>query len=392
MLKNIFKNKKSMAKISLVFLAVASILITLVLVTGVFGAGDDDYCVGFEDGTSCNDGDWCNGPDTCQAQVCTNTGSPIDCSYLDDICNNGVCDEGSSSCIADPLIGNYCGDCKDYGCDIDSVWETLDYWYEGTETCDDEGECSSDTCKYLHTCADIFIGDGVPNIGGGVVNCEANCDQDSDCPSYCEQGTRYYNGICDFLLSCACNYDSEDCDAKDGFYCDGTLTKYRDYSCAPGGCDYVVIGTPEDCDNGLYCDGQETCSEGSCIAGTAPNCNDGVGCTEDSCNEQTDSCENNPFDSLCNDGAWCNGVETCDAELDCIAGTAPDCGDGVGCTDDSCDESSNSCVNDVNDGNCDNDLWCDGTETCDAVLDCVAGTAPDCGDGVGCTDDSCDES
>jgi len=50
--------------------------------------------------------------------------------------------------------------------------------------------------------------------------------------------------------------------------------------------------------------------------------------------------------------------------------------DGVGCTDDSCDEANDVVVNAPNDGLCDNGLFCDGSETCDAVTDCQAGTAP----------------
>ncbi len=43
-------------------------------------------------------------------------------------------------------------------------------------------------------------------------------------------------------------------------------------------------GAPEctvdaDCDDGLFCNGAETCNAGSCQAGTAPVCDDGVACT-----------------------------------------------------------------------------------------------------------------
>ena len=59
------------------------------------------------------------------------------------------------------------------------------------------------------------------------------------------------------------------------------------------------------CDNGLFCDGTETCNLGTgvCQSGTAPSCGDGVGCTVDSCNEGTDSCDNVPTNSLCDNGA-----------------------------------------------------------------------------------------
>jgi hypothetical protein len=94
------------------------------------------------------------------------------------------------------------------------------------------------------------------------------------------------------------------------------------------------------CDDGLFCNGAETCVSGSCRAGTAPNCNDGVSCTTDSCNEATDSCNHAPSDAACDDGLWCNGPETCDTTLGCRAGTPP-----ITCTAPAvCSESSHQCV------------------------------------------------
>ena len=59
--------------------------------------------------------------------------------------------------------------------------------------------------------------------------------------------------------------------------------------------------------------------------------------TVDTCNEMTDSCDNVPDDSACDNGLYCDGVETCDALLDCQPGVDVDCGDGVSCTIDACD-------------------------------------------------------
>ncbi len=156
-----------------------------------------------------------------------------------------------------------------------------------------------------------------------------------------------------------------------------------------GGCQ-----TNGDCDDGLFCNGAETCNTGTgqCQAGTPPNCNDGVACTDDSCNESTDSCNNVPNYGNCSDGLFCNGSETCHATLGCQAGSPPNCNDGVACTDDSCNESTDSCNNVPNNGNCSDGLFCNGSETCHATLGCQAGSPPNCNDGVACTDDSCNES
>ncbi len=141
-----------------------------------------------------------------------------------------------------------------------------------------------------------------------------------------------------------------------------------------------------DCDNGLFCDGSETCNvgTGTCQAGTAPDCTDGVSCTGDSCNEGTDSCDNTPNDGLCSNGLFCDGTETCNATLGCQAGAAPDCNDGVGCTADSCNEGTDACDNVPNNAVCDDGEFCNGAETCDPALDCQAGSDP-------CSGGACDE-
>ncbi len=149
--------------------------------------------------------------------------------------------------------------------------------------------------------------------------------------------------------------------------------------------------TDAECDDGAFCNGAESCVAGACQAGSPVNCDDGVGCTDDSCNETTDSCDNAANNTNCNNSLFCDGAETCDALLDCQAGTPPNCDDSVSCTDDSCNETTDSCENAANNTNCDNGLFCDGVETCDALLDCQAGTSPNCDDGVNCTADSCNE-
>jgi hypothetical protein len=156
--------------------------------------------------------------------------------------------------------------------------------------------------------------------------------------------------------------------------------------CPP--CDCVSDGV---CDDELFCTGVETCDDhGHCQPGTPVDCDDGVGCTVDSCDEVNDTCVNAPDDGPCDNGEFCDGAETCDPVGDCQAGTPVDCDDGVGCTADSCDEINDTCVNAPDDGLCDNGEFCDGVETCDPVGDCQAGEYP-CGAGAWCHegDDAC---
>jgi uncharacterized repeat protein (TIGR02543 family) len=180
------------------------------------------------------------------------------------------------------------------------------------------------------------------------------------------------------------------------------------------------------CDNGLYCDGVETCNEGtdSCDAGTPVDCSDGVGCTDDSCNEDTDSCDNVANDANCPDDAlFCNGTEFCDVALDCqstgdpcltgetcdedqdLCVAPPECGDGTVDPGEDCDdgntqpgdccaadctfEAPGSVCGDPSDTECDNPDSCDGMGTCAPNFE-SPGAA--CGDqGIEClVDDACD--
>ncbi len=103
------------------------------------------------------------------------------------------------------------------------------------------------------------------------------------------------------------------------------------------------------CDDGNFCNGTETLVDGSCQPGTAVSCDDGVDCTVDSCNESTGSCDNIANDSTCDNGMFCDGNETCDPILDCQMGSPPSCDDGVVCTEDSCNAETDSCDNTVQD-------------------------------------------
>lgn len=199
---------------------------------------------------------------------------------------------------------------------------------------------------------------------------------------------------------------------EDGLFCDGAETcnslGFCQASGAPRSCDDEVECTIDDCDelgdacihdprnslcdDGSFCTGVEECDAGSgCRAGVAPDCSDGAACTRDTCNDATGACEHLPEDAACDDGQFCNGVESCTVELGCSPGTPPNCDDGVTCTEDACDESARSCRHTAVDAACSDDLFCNGSEICDPAGGCEAGSVPNCDDGVGCTVDLCEE-
>jgi len=139
-----------------------------------------------------------------------------------------------------------------------------------------------------------------------------------------------------------------------------------------------------DCDNPNTCNGSGTCLDNFEPSGTLCT-DDVVSCTIDECNG-LGTCTHSVSHALCDDDQYCNGTETCHATLGCQSGTAPDCSvigdDGVGCTDDVCDPAAaggeGACTNTVNHDHCDDGLFCNGAEICDAELDCLDGTPPQC--------------
>lgn len=74
-----------------------------------------------------------------------------------------------------------------------------------------------------------------------------------------------------------------------------------------------------DCDDGLYCNGAETCSAGSCTAGALP-------CAGGACDEATDLCT-----SICGDGTCDTGEDCSGCAADCPAFPLPSfaCGNGL---------------------------------------------------------------
>lgn len=237
---------------------------------------------------------------------------------------------------------------------------------------------------------------------------EGCCLSDADCvdasactDDACVDGTcEHVDVVCDDENLCT----TQDCDPAIGCFIDSVVQCNPDELCTPttGVCEEIPCSSNAECDDGLFCNGLETCNtaNGTCQAGPVPciddglscngretcnedtdacensgdPCNDGVGCTSDVCttgalpNEHT--CSNIPFHADCNDGRFCNGQETCDAILDCLPGTDP-CDDGVACTVDTCDDDLDTCESTPDDTRCGRDtLFCNGTETCDPVTGC----------------------
>jgi hypothetical protein len=384
---------------------------------------DDVQIVALGGGPTCSDGIQNQGEDRID---CGGPCPPCDC------LSNGECDDtlyctGTETCDAyghcqtggDPCPGQYCDENTDACADCLNDGHCNDGLYcNGTETCV-AGSCQGGTavnCDDGVVCTDDSCNEGTDSCDN-VAN-DANCDNGLYCDGAetchvtlgCQSATAVN---CNDAVACtddSCNEATDSCDnvpnnsyCDDNLYCNGAETCHPQNDCQTGSdpcpgqyCDEDTntcydCEFDSECDDGLYCNGTETCVAGSCQGGTAVNCDDGVMCTDDSCNEGTDSCDNVANDANCDNGLYCDGVETCHATLDCQAGTAVDCDDAVACTNGSCNEGTDSCDNVPNHSYCTDGLYCNGVETCHATLDCQAGTAVDCDDTVACTVDSCNE-
>ncbi len=358
----------------------------------------------------CDDGLFCNGEETCSPDGTCKDGDAPECSDAV-ACTEDQCDESVDRCVHEP---------KD-------------------ERCDDHQSCTGvETCDPVQGCKP-----GTP----------VNCDDNVDCT----------DDLCDELAD-VCVNSPDDGECSNGLFCDGEETCHPTQGCKPGtpvDCEDGVDctqnrcdETEEDCDtipddsqcssNGQFCDGDEICHpDQGCIPGAPVDCDDGVNCTADRCDEPTDDCVNTPDDTECDDGEFCNGEETCDETDGCEPGTPPceapftcdepndecdgcttnaDCGDGLFCNGEetcqgaacqpgtepcepplTCDEPNDECDGCTTNADCGDGLFCNGEETCEGAV-CKPGTdpcdgdpcdeptdtCPDCGDGVREGDELCD--
>ena len=102
--------------------------------------------------------------------------------------------------------------------------------------------------------------------------------------------------------------------------------------CVPDECEKDA-----DCDDGIFCNGQERCSGLFGPCGVSPSVNSEFACA---CQPPRDPCRNST--------PVCNELDdTCHA---CT--TNADCDDGIVCTNDSCDASTGECLNAHDDANC----------------------------------------
>jgi hypothetical protein len=91
------------------------------------------------------------------------------------------------------------------------------------------------------------------------------------------------------------------------------------------------------------------------------DCSDRIDCTDDRC--VAGSCTHTGVASRCDDGLFCNGVETCSTTAGCVS-PGRVCDDTVMCTVDICDEARDRCAASPDDTLCPVSFRCDGDRGC----------------------------
>ncbi len=362
--------------------------------------GCDGACC--EEGEGCIDGVCCQ-PD-CEGKECGDDGCGQSCG---DCLELYACsDEGLCACEFEFCGGACCGegevcaeglcclpDCEGKVCGLDSC---------GVASC---GECNDG-----YDCAVTEDGTECSALCGelcGGFECgSAGTGDECDC-GVCDDGNLCTDDTCGEDHACVFAPNAEACD-------DGNLCTGGDV-CADGACAGVLLPVEElaglDClcaddaeclplEDGDVCNGTLHCDLGSespvCVVDpdTILDCDDGVECTEDSCDAE-DGCEHVAVPDLCDDGNECT-TEVCIPLAGCITGKLDDgtpCGDGGNWQ---CVEAECVCLSTCNGAECGED-GCGGVcGECDVGCVCAGGMClgscgpcePEC-DGKACGPDGC---
>jgi RHS repeat-associated protein len=146
------------------------------------------------------------------------------------------------------------------------------------------------------------------------------------------------------------------------------------------------------CSDGNACTASDTCQSGSCTAGSTVPTDDGNACTTDGC-DPSSGVTHTPVaqGTPCSDQDVCNGSETCNTIGFCSAGTPLPTDDANPCTADACDPTGGVTHTPIAAGTaCTDGNVCNGAEACSASGVCQAGTPLNTNDGNPCTADACD--
>ncbi len=168
-----------------------------------------------------------------------------------------------------------------------------------------------------------------PLCGNGFVEMGEQCDagDDNGTTASCCSATCTLNGN-----GTACVDDGNDCTIDT---CNGTSAACT-HAARTGACD-----------DGMFCNGDDQCSGGTCSVHAGDPCPgpDGDPDCAESCNEAVRACNApDPDGSSCDDGVFCDGADTCRAGNCAHAGNPCSGPDGDANCAESCDEATQTCT------------------------------------------------
>lgn len=279
----------------------------------------------------------------------------------------------------------------------------------GTDQCATKVVSGKETFGCLSHTGDPCEG-GLPCANAACNETEKNCFNPAGtaCP---DDGNECSADVCDGVGECTHPPTQAGTECED----DGNVC--TDDACDGAG-ECVHTNNSRPCADGLYCNGPDVCSEGTCSLHLGNPCADGPECAE-TCNEEEDNCFTSqgvpcsddgnictadvcdgfgvcahPPNDLqpCDDGRFCNGEDMC-GNGTCSFHTGDPCAGG--CVE-ICDESSRTCVEpqgtpcDDDRNACTEDLCMKGACTHLAIAGCEVCTGDgDCDDANPCTVDTC---
>ena len=283
-----------------------------------------------------------SGKSTCTAgdQKACDSGGP---------CSKGSCLASTGACQYTAQDGFPCDDGDP--CSVQTVCDG-EVCKGVPNACDDKLGCTSDSCDAKIGCVHAPVGAGQACDDGDPCTVDSTCDAGGVCacakPNTCDDSNNCTKDTCDGKTGCGHEpLNATPCD--DGNSCTGPD------ACASGSCkaggDLCVCKTTEECaklEDGDLCNGTLICKEegggSKCVVDpvTVVKCDDGDGCTKNTCDKQTGKCATENLQISCDDSDICTEGDKCglhpqSGKHSCVPGLAKSCDDSVACTVDTCD-------------------------------------------------------
>jgi hypothetical protein len=252
-------------------------------------------CPGCRSNADCNDGNACNGVESCRRGVCQ-AGTPLVCADANP-CTTDTC-EAARGCVYPPAgDGTPCGPGDSYCAGMDACFAGA--CRPGTPpSCDDGNTCSIDSC-------DDALGRCVHQSRIGCCRSDADCADTDACTTQerCVQGSCVSTPLaCPAAGACAVSQ----CDATEG-------------------CLTVPQPDGTSCDDGDACSVGDACTSGQCVTTAARTCPDPGPCAVGRC-DTARGCVADPLP----DGTPCDDGNRCTKNDSCRAGV---CGKRIGRAD-----------------------------------------------------------